>query len=86
MHLLYLSLIVLAQKYLLIQTHTDVPTIAPRTYGDYNGNALPIIGDAFHTVGKGAIDLVTTGGTGYELIGKVLTGKEITLVMNLMIT
>ena len=56
----------------------DVPTIAPRTYGDYNGNALPIIGNALHTVGKGVIDLVTTSGTGYELIGKVLTGKEVT--------
>ena len=52
----------------------DVPTIAPRTYGDYNGNALPIMGDALHTVAKGAIDLITTGGTGYELIGKALTG------------
>ena len=56
----------------------DVPTIAPRTYGDYNGNALPIIGDALHTVGKGAIDLATTVGTGYQLIGKTLTGKEVT--------
>ena len=41
----------------------DVPTIAPRTYGDYNSNALPIVGDALHSVGAGVANLVTTAGT-----------------------
>ena len=56
----------------------EVVKPTPESFGDIYGDAPVSVMEGFYGVGKGITNTLVTVGTGYQLIGKALTGKPIT--------